>query len=139
VLTAPRPDDFPYSRKFPGKEQLIMAENQSSLQELQGRSQHLTCDSVEIVLVDRQTLKELHWSLTKAVDEIDSIRLQQEFIVVAQLFLSQIPGRRAEKVSLFLEKWFEHSLSQLKNVEVELSEAQRVSQLILAISKMGGE
>lgn len=116
-----------------------MPENQSSLQELQGRSQFLTCDSVETVLVDRQTLKELHWSLTKAVDEIDSIRLHQQFVVVAQLFLSQIRGRRAEKVSLFLEKWFEHSPSQLKNVEVELLEAQRVSQLILAISKMGGE
>jgi hypothetical protein len=116
-----------------------MAENQSSLQELQRRSQLLTCDSVETVLVDRETLKELHWSLVRAVDEIYSIRLQQEFIVVAQLFLSQIRGRRAEKVSLFLEKWFEHSPSQLKNVEVELSEAQRVSQLILAISKMGGE
>ena len=104
-----------------------------------GRSQLLTCDSVETVLVDRKTLKEIHWSLTRAVDEIGSIRLHQQFVVVARFFLSGVRGRQAEKISLFLEKWFEHSPRQLKAVEVELLEAQRVSQMILAISKMGGE
>lgn len=105
----------------------------------QGRSQNLlTCDSVEFVTVDRKTLKELHWSLTRAVDELDSIRLHHEFVVVAQFFVSKIPGRRAEKVSLFLDKWLEHSPGQLREVEEELMESQRVFQLILAMSKMGG-
>lgn len=105
----------------------------------EGRSQLLTCDSVETVLVDRETLEELHWSLTRAVDEIGSIRLHQQFVTVARFFVSGIRGRQAEKITLFLNKWFEYSPRKLKRVEVELEEAQRVSHMILAISKLGDE
>ena len=116
-----------------------MSENQSSLQELQGRSQNLlTCNSVDCVTVDRKTLNELHRSLLRAVDGLDSIRLHHEFVAVAQFFVSGIRCRRAEKASLFLDKWLEHSPGQLKEIEVELVEAQRVFQMILAMSKMGG-
>ena len=103
------------------------------------RSQVLTCDAVETVLVDRKTLEEIYWNLTRAVDEIGSIRLHQQFVTIARFFVSGIRGRQAEKITLFLDKWFEYSPGELKRVEAELSQAQRVSQMLLAVSKMGGE
>ncbi len=103
------------------------------------RSQHLTCDAVDCVLVDRETIGELSWGLAKVLDELDSIRLHQQFVTVAQYFVSQGRSKHQEKALLFLDTWFERVPDQLKEVEASLLEARSVLSLILAASKLGGK
>jgi hypothetical protein len=126
-----------------------MAENQSSLQELQGRSQHLTCDSVETVLVDRETLEALGDVLESSIEGLEECNLWQEFISAAERYLRDVTETQYQEVEelerpiktamLFIESWSDKSPDVLGITTHKLSEAHRVLHLILAASKMGGE
>jgi hypothetical protein len=49
----------------------------------------LTCDSVDVVLIDRKTLKEINWTLIQAVDGFEECELWQEFVYTAQRYLEK--------------------------------------------------
>jgi hypothetical protein len=124
-----------------------MTENQSSLQELQGRSQHLTCDSVDCVLVDENTLEELNWALVEAIDGLHECELWQEFITVAERYLKETTEtqrleeweRPINSAMLFLDAWSDKSPDILGIATAKLSEAHRVLHMVLAASKLGGQ
>lgn len=125
-----------------------MSENQSSLQELQGRSQNLlSCDSVDCVLVDRETLEELNWALVQAVDGLENCDLWQEFVSAAERCLKEMTEtqrleeweRPIKSAMLFIEAWSDKSPDVLSLSTHKISEAHRVLHLILAASQMGDE
>jgi len=116
-----------------------MAENQSSLQELQRRSQLLTCDSVETVLVDRKTLEEITWGLAESLDGLREVGMLEEFLVAVRGYLRnpEQEDTHTEKALLFLDAWFDKSPDTLGINAGKLDEAHKVLRLILCTSKMG--
>ncbi len=115
----------------------------------EGRSQFLwNCDSVETVLVDRKTLKELSLTLVQAVDGFEDCELWQEFIYVAQRYLEESTQTQYHQVEelerpiksalLFLESWVDKFPDVLSLSIHAISQAQQVLSLVLTASDMGG-
>jgi hypothetical protein len=115
----------------------------------EGRSQFLlTCDSVDTVLIDRKTLKELSLVLVQAVDGFEDCELWQEFVYVAQRYLEESTQTQYHQIEelehpiksalLFLESWSEKFPDTLSLSIGAISEAQRVLSLVLTASDMGG-
>jgi hypothetical protein len=114
----------------------------------EGRSQFLTCDSVDTVLIDRKTLKELSLVLVEAVDGFEECQLWQEFIYVAQRYLEESTRTQYHQIEelehpiksalLFLESWADKFPDVLSLTIHQISEAQRVLSLVLTASDMGG-
>jgi hypothetical protein len=115
----------------------------------EGRSQPLlTCDSVDTVLIDRKTLKELSLVLVQAVDGFEECELWQEFVYTAQRYLEESTQTQYHQIEelehpiksalLFLESWSEKFPDVLSLSIHEISEAQQVLSLVLTASDMGG-
>jgi hypothetical protein len=108
----------------------------------------LTCDSVDVVLIDRKTLKELSLVLVEAVDGFEECELWQEFIYTAKRYLEESTQTQYHQIEelehpiksalLFLESWADKFPDVLSLSIHQISEAQRVLSLILAASNMGG-
>jgi hypothetical protein len=116
----------------------------------EGRSQFLlTCDSVDVVLIDRKTLEELNWALVQAVDALHECELWQEFISTAERYLKEGTETQYQQVEelerpiksaiLFLESWLDKSPDVLSLSTHKIFEAHQVLHLILTASEMGGE
>jgi hypothetical protein len=115
----------------------------------EGRSQFLlTCDSVDVVLIDRETLEELNWALVQAIDGLRECELWQEFISAAERHLRESTETQYHQVEelerpiktamLFIESWSDKSPDVLSVSTHKLSEAQQVLHLVLTVSEMGG-
>jgi hypothetical protein len=115
----------------------------------EGRSQFLlTCDSVDTVLIDRKTLKELSLVLVQAVDGFEDCELWQEFVYVAKRYLEESTQTQYHQIEelehpiksalLFLESWADKFPDVLSISIHQISEAQRVLSLVLTASDMGG-
>jgi hypothetical protein len=115
----------------------------------EGRSQFLwNCDSVDTVLIDRKTLKELSLTLVQAVDGFEDCELWQEFVYVAQRYLEEITQAQYHQVEelerpvksalLFLESWVDKFPDVLSLSIHAISQAQQVLSLVLTASDMGG-
>jgi hypothetical protein len=115
----------------------------------EGRSQFLlTCDSVDTVLIDRKTLKELSLVLVQAVDGFEECELWQEFIYTAQRYLEESTQTHYHQIEelehpiksalLFLESWADKFPDALGLSIRAISEAQEVLGLVLTASEMGG-
>ena len=115
----------------------------------EGRSQFLlTCDSVDTVLIDRKTLKELSLVLVQAVDGFEECELWQEFVYVARRYLEESTQTQYHQIEelehpiksalLFLESWADKFPGVLGLSIRAISEAQEVLSLVLTASDMGG-
>jgi hypothetical protein len=115
----------------------------------EGRSQFLlTCDSVDVVLIDRKTLKELNLVLVQAVDGFEECELWQEFVYTAQRYLEESTQTQYHQIEelehpiksalLFLESWSDKFPDALGISIRAISEAQEVLGLVLTASEMGG-
>jgi hypothetical protein len=115
----------------------------------EGRSQFLlTCDSVDTVLIDRETLKELSLVLVQAVDGFEECELWQEFVYVARRYLEESTQTQYHQIEelehsiksalLFIESWSDKFPDALSLSIHAISEAQRVLSLVLTASDMGG-
>jgi hypothetical protein len=115
----------------------------------EGRSQFLlTCDSVETVLIDRETLRELNKALIEALEGFDECHLWQEFVYVAQRYLTESTETHYCQVEelehpinsalLFLESWSDKFPDTLSLSTHKIVESQKVLYSILALSQMGG-
>lgn len=115
----------------------------------EGRSQFLlTCDSVDTVLIDRKTLKELSLALVQAVDGFEECELWQEFVYVARRYLEESTQTQYHQIEelehpiksalLFLESWSDKFPDVLSLSIHAISETQRVLSLVLVASDMGG-
>jgi hypothetical protein len=112
------------------------------------RSQHLTCDSVDVVLIDRETLEELNLALVQAVDGFEECELWQEFVYVARRYLEESTKTQYYQIEelehpiksalLFLESWSDKFPDVLSLSIHKISEAQQVLRLVLTASDMGG-
>jgi hypothetical protein len=116
---------------------------------MEGRSQFLlTCDSVDVVLIDRETLEEINSVLVQAVDGLEECKLWEEFVCVAQRYLKESTETRYCEVEelkhpiksalLFLESWSDKFPNVLSLSTHKISEAQKVLRLVLTASEMGG-
>jgi hypothetical protein len=122
----------------------------SNLPPVEGaRSQFLlTCDSVDTVLIDRKTLKELNLVLVQVVDGFEKCELWQEFVYTAQRYLEESTQTQYHQIEelehpiksalLFLESWADKFPDALGISIREISEAQKVLGLVLTASDMGG-
>ena len=115
----------------------------------EGRSQILlTCDSVDSVLIDRRTLKELNRALMEALKGFEECELWQEFVYTAQRYLTDSSETQYQQVEelehpinsalLFLEHWAERFPDTLGLSTSQIRESQKVLYSILAFSNMGG-
>jgi hypothetical protein len=115
----------------------------------EGRSQFLlTCDSVDTVLIDRKTLKELSLVLVQAVDGFEECELWQEFVYVARRYLEESTQTQYHQIEelehpiksalLFLESWSNKFPDVLSLSIHTISQAQQVLSLVLTASDMGG-
>jgi hypothetical protein len=115
----------------------------------EGRSQFLlTCDSVDTVLIDRETLEELNWFLVQAIDGLEECELWQDFISAAERGLRESTEtqcceveeleRPIKSAMLFLESWSDKSPDVLSVSTHKISQAQKVVHMVLAASDMGG-
>jgi hypothetical protein len=108
----------------------------------------LTCDSVDVVLIDRKTLKEINWTLIQAVDGFEECELWQEFVYTAQRYLEKSTQTQYHQIEelehpiksalLFLESWADKFPGVLGLSIRAISEAQEVLSLVLTASDMGG-
>lgn len=116
----------------------------------EGRSQFLlTCDSVDTVLIDRETLRELNKALIEALEGFEECELWQEFIYTAQRYLQDSTETNYCQVEelehpinsalLFLESWAEKFPDVLSLCTHEIRESQKVLYSILTLSAMGDE
>ncbi|MEG4535389.1 hypothetical protein [Microcoleus sp. D2_18a_D3] len=119
------------------------------LPSVEGRSQFLlTCDSVETVLIDRETIRELNEALIEALEGFQECQQWQEFVHVAQRYLRESTETQYSQVEelehpinsalLFLETWSDKSPDSLSLSIHQISESQKVLYSILALSQMGG-
>ena len=115
----------------------------------EGRSQFLlTCDSVDVVLIDRETLEELNWFLVQAMDGLEECELWEDFISAAERCLRESTETRCCEVEelerpiksamLFIESWSDKSPDVLSSSTHKISQAQKVLHMVLTASKMGG-
>ncbi|MEG4632506.1 hypothetical protein QUB56_23445 [Microcoleus sp. AR_TQ3_B6] len=115
----------------------------------EGRSQFLlTCDSVDVVLIDRETLRQLNRALIEALEGFQECELWQEFVYTAQRYLQESSEtaycqveeleRPINSALLFLESWAEKFPDVLSLSTHTISESQKVLYSILALSDMGG-
>jgi hypothetical protein len=108
----------------------------------------MTCDSVDVVLIDRKTLKEINRTLVQAVDGFEECELWQEFIYTAQRYLEESTQTHYHQIEelehpiksalLFLESWVAKFPDALSLSIGAISEAQGVLSLVLRMSEMGG-
>jgi hypothetical protein len=108
----------------------------------------LTCDSVDVVLIDRKTLEELNWALVQAVDGFEECELWEEFVYVAQRYLKESTQTQCHQIEelehpiksalIFLESWSDKFPNVLSLATHKISEAQQVLRLVLTASEMGG-
>jgi hypothetical protein len=108
----------------------------------------LTCDSVDSVLIDRKTLKEINRALVQAVDGFEECELWQEFVYTAQRYLEESTKTQYHQIEelehpiksalLFLESWADKFPDTLGISIRAISEAQEVLGLVLRASDMGG-
>jgi hypothetical protein len=115
----------------------------------EGRSQFLlTCDSVDTVLIDRETLRELNKALIQALKGFEECELWQEFVYTAQRYLQESTETNYCQVEelehpinsalLFIESWSERFPDTLSLSTGQIRESQRVLYSILTLSDMGG-
>jgi hypothetical protein len=115
----------------------------------EGRSQFLlTCDSVDVVVIDRETLRQLNRALIEVLDGFRECELWQEFVYTAQRYLQESSETHYCQVEelehpinsalLFLESWAEKFPDVLSLATCTISESQKVLYSILALSDMGG-
>jgi hypothetical protein len=115
----------------------------------EGRSQIvMTSDSVDVVVIDRETLRQLNRALIEALEGFQECELWQEFVYTAQRYLQESSETHYCQVEelehpinsalLFLESWAEKFPDVLSLSTCTISESQKVLYSILALSDMGG-
>lgn len=137
VEPSPQPwDDFPY-RRLPGKEQLIMSENQSFLQELEGRSQKLTSAPDDKIVIDRETLGELLALVSQCALDLVNPRDNEIFLTSLDIHLSKSDSPEARKSLLLLNHYRDVAPEALGDIAEWLEEARQLINVVLAASEMG--
>jgi hypothetical protein len=104
----------------------------------QGRSQFLTFESDDKIVIDRKTFKQVYTLLGKCVDQLEHSRHCEIFLTSLDKYLSESDSLEASKSLLLLNYWLDVMPESFEDIAGWLDDAREMMKLILDGSKMGG-
>ena len=102
------------------------------------RSQFLTFESTDKIVIDRETFKQLLALLNSCVDELVNPRDCEIFLTFLDTYLSENNSPEPRKALLLLNYYRDIVPDALEEVVDRLEEARGIFNVILAASKLGG-
>jgi hypothetical protein len=103
-----------------------------------GRSQFLSIELIDKVVIDRKTLEKLRTTLRCCIDNIAGDRDCEIFLTSLDLYLSEEKKPSASKSLLLLNHYRDVVPESLEEVEDWLQEAKEIINVILAATAGGG-
>ena len=103
-----------------------------------GRSQFLTLESTDKIVIDRKTFKRLLALLNSCADELVNPRDCEIFLTFLDTYLSESDSPEARKSLLLLNYYRDIVPDALEEIADRLEEARGIFKFILATSKLGG-
>ena len=103
-----------------------------------GRSQFLTFESTDKIVIDRKTFKRLLALLNSCADELVNPRDCEIFLTSLDTYLSESDSPEARKSLLLLNYYRDIVPDALEEIADRLEEARGIFKFILATSKLGG-
>jgi hypothetical protein len=103
-----------------------------------GRSQFLTFESTDKIVIDRETFKQLLALLNSCVDELVNPRDCEIFLTFLDTYLSESDSPEPRKALLLLNYYRDVVPDALEEVAERLEEARGIFKFILTASKLGG-
>jgi hypothetical protein len=103
-----------------------------------GRSQFLTFESTDKIVIDRETFKQLLALLNSCADELVNPRDCEIFLTFLDTYLSESDSPEPRKALLLLNYYRDVVPDALEEVADRLEEAIGIFKFILAASKLGG-
>ena len=103
-----------------------------------GRSQFLTFESTDKIVIDRKTFKRLLALLNSCADELVNPRDCEIFLTFLDTYLSESDSPEARKSLLLLNYYRDIVPDALEEIADRLEEARGIFKFILATSKLGG-
>jgi hypothetical protein len=103
-----------------------------------GRSQFLTSESDDKIVVDRQTFKKLFLLLGRCANNLMMSRRNEIFLTSLKNYLPDFETDEASKSLLLLGIWLDVVPEALEETAGWLDEAKEIMNVILSASKLGG-
>ena len=103
-----------------------------------GRSQFLTFESTDKIVIDCKTFKRLLALLNSCADELVNPRDCEIFLTSLDTYLSESDSPEARKSLLLLNYYRDIVPDALEEIADRLEEARGIFKFILATSKLGG-
>jgi len=103
-----------------------------------GRSQFLTFESTDKIVIDRETFKQLLALLNSCVDELVNPRDCEIFLTFLDTYLSESDSPEPRKALLLLNYYRDVVPDALEEVADRLEKARGIFKFILTASKLGG-
>jgi len=103
-----------------------------------GRSQFLTFESTDKIVIDRETFKQLHSLVGSCMDELVNPRDCEIFLTFLDTYLSESHSPEARKALLLLNYYRDVVPDALEEIAERLEEARGIFNFILTASKLGG-
>lgn len=102
-----------------------------------GRSQFLTFESTDTIVVDRKTFKQLLVLLNSCADELVNPRDCEIFLTSLDTYLSESDSPEARKSLLLLNYYRDIVPDALEEIAERLEEARGIFKFILTASRLG--
>ncbi len=103
-----------------------------------GRSQFLTFESTDKIVIDRETFKQLLALLNSCADELVNPRDCEIFLTFLDTYLSESDSPEPRKALLLLNYYRDIVPDALEEVADRLEEARGIFKFILTASRLGG-
>jgi len=103
-----------------------------------GRSQFLTFESTDKIVIDRETFKQLLALLNSCADELVNPRDCEIFLTFLDTYLSESDSPEPRKALLLLNYYRDVVPDALEEVAARLEEARGIFKFILTASRLGG-
>jgi hypothetical protein len=102
-----------------------------------GRSQFLTFESTDKIVIDRKTFKQLLALVTSCADELVNPRDCEIFLTFLDTYLSESNSPEARKSLLLLNYYRDIAPEALEEIAARLEEAKGIFNFILTASRLG--
>jgi hypothetical protein len=102
-----------------------------------GRSQFLTFESTDKIVIDRETFKQLLALVGSCVDELVNPRDGEIFLTSLDTYLSESDSPEARKSLLLLNYYRDIVPDALEEIAERLEEARGIFNFILTASRLG--
>jgi len=102
-----------------------------------GRSQFLTFESTDKIVIDRETFKQLLALVGSCVDELVNPRDCEIFLISLDTYLSESDSPEARKSLLLLNYYRDIVPDALEEIAERLEEARGIFNFILTASRLG--